>query len=237
MTTERRPVVVVTGGGAGIGREIVQLYRARGVHVVTCSRSAAEMEEPGLTVLAADVASASDRERLVRAARARGRVVGLVNNAAVQRAYALTRGAAHARDLEEEIAINLLAPLALGHLLAEEIAASGGFIANVSSGLAYVPIARSPVYAATKAGLSQYTRSARRQRPALRMVEVVLPLVDTAMTRGRGRGKISPEEAARQIVEGLDAGRETIRVGKARWLPWLLRLAPSAVAWLLNRPS
>lgn len=227
------PVVVITGGTEGVGQALVRRFVARGVQVVTCARRPREL--PGATVVAADVTRAEDRARLVTVARARGGVVGLINNAAIQRPHRLAEGGASPQDLEVELHTNLLAPIALGQMLLGDLAAHGGFLANVSSGLAYVPHARAPVYCATKAGLSHYTRSAQRQHPGVRLVEIVLPMVDTAMTRGRGRGKLSADEAARQIVAGLDAGRETIWVGKARLLPWLLRLVPGLITDLLGR--
>jgi uncharacterized oxidoreductase len=52
-------------------------------------------------------------------------------------------------------------------------------------------------------------------------------MVDTDMTRGRGRGKISPERAAASIVEGLRRGRVGIYVGKSALLRRLMGLAPS----------
>ncbi len=52
-------------------------------------------------------------------------------------------------------------------------------------------------------------------------------MVDTAMTEGRGRGKISPEACAAQILAGLQAGRREIDVGKTRLLRAILRVSPA----------
>jgi len=69
----------------------------------------------------------------------------------------------------------------------------------------------------------------------VRVVEAVMPLVDTPMTAGRGRSKMSSEEAAGAVVAGLWTGPETLYVGKARLLPPLLRLAPGIAARILQR--
>ncbi|MFJ8229684.1 hypothetical protein ACIQ9E_06950 [Streptomyces sp. NPDC094448] len=53
------------------------------------------------------------------------------------------------------------------------------------------------------------------------------PLVDTEMTAGRGRGKISPDETARAVIAGMERERNEIYVGKAGLLPALMRIAPS----------
>jgi hypothetical protein len=80
-----------------------------------------------------------------------------------------------------------------------------------------------------------YTRSAALQRPGARLVEVVLPLVDTRMTAGRGTRKLSPAEAAEQIHQGITRGDAVVRVGQTRLLPLLLRTAPGLLTRLMNR--
>lgn len=46
------------------------------------------------------------------------------------------------------------------------------------------------------------------------------------MTRGRGSGKISPEEVARATIENMKKDRYEIRVGKTALLWWINRVAP-----------
>ncbi|MEW1633121.1 hypothetical protein AB0469_03515 [Streptomyces sp. NPDC093801] len=59
------------------------------------------------------------------------------------------------------------------------------------------------------------------------MVDAVLPLVDTDMTRGRGRGKISAAEAAGAVIRGIRRDSAEVRIGKVGLLHALLRFAPS----------
>ena len=66
------------------------------------------------------------------------------------------------------------------------------------------------------------------------LVEVVPPLVETAMTEGRGSGKITAEEAAARIAEGLERGRERIYVGKAKLISRLYRVSPELVGRILR---
>jgi short-subunit dehydrogenase involved in D-alanine esterification of teichoic acids len=99
----------------------------------------------------------------------------------------------------------------------------------VTSVLAAAPKPSSPVYSATKAALRSFGSSMRRQLAGsgVRVVEVVPPLVDTAMTRGRsGLKTISPELMASAIVDGLRADKTRILVGKARVAAILQRWAP-----------
>lgn len=244
MSTLMKPsgpkVALITGGTSGIGRALVVRFAQAGWTVATCARREAELrrlerEVPGVRGFVCDLADRAQRERLVRDVRALGPLHALVNNAAIQRAYAV-EGAPRG-DEELEIQVNLVGPLALGHALMPDLAASAGVLVNVSSGLAYVPLARSPVYCATKAALSMYTRSAALQRPRIRLVEAVVPLVDTPMTAGRGTRKLSADDAAAQIQAGIARGGAVIRVGATRLLPVLLRIAPALVTMLLNRPD
>ena len=67
---------------------------------------------------------------------------------------------------------------------------------NVTSLTALHPKTFAPVYSATKAGLRSFTRGLRLQAEpfGIHVMEAIPPLVDTAMTSGRGKGKISAED-------------------------------------------
>src|SRR5690606_27083328 len=119
----------------------------------------------------------------------------------------------------------------LTEILLPHMARPGGTICFLTSVLAYAPKNSAPVYCASKAGLRSFALALRRQLApqGLRVVEIVPPLVATAMTGGRGRGKIPPEKAARAVLAGLAAGSDRIAIGKAgpalfldRWAPRLL---------------
>lgn len=240
MTSPVARTILITGGTSGIGRALVARYHADGWHVLTCARSIAALNQlqtqfSGITTIPCDLADSGERRALLRYVQERiNGLDGLINNAGVQMSYGFASGAWHAAALDTEVAANFIAPVDLGHLFAPLLVSRTGFIANITSGLAYVPKGRSPVYAATKAALALYTRSVRYQRPEVRFVEVVMPMVDTPMTAGRGRGKLTPSEAARQTQEGIAAGQSTIWVGKARFIPLINRFFPGIFARLMN---
>ena len=73
-----------------------------------------------------------------------------------------------------------------------------------------------------------FTQSLRYQleNTPVRVSHVILPLVDTPMTAGRGHGKISAAQAACQIVSGLEKGATNIVVGKVKLLRLMLLVAP-----------
>lgn len=250
--------VLITGGSRGVGFALAAVWLRRGCRVLITGRdghrlaAAAESlrrawgTQADVQVFAGDLAMPSERERCVALVQeCWGCLDVLVNNAAVQHEHDLagTEPAESVALAEQEIATNLTAPIALTLRflpLMRDAAVSRGqaAVVNITSGLALAPRAKAPVYCATKAGLHTLTLALRwqlqRSMPAVRVVEAMLPLVDTEMTAGRGRGKLSPDAVAHAILHGLDAGRTFIPVGKVRLLRALMRVAPSAAERLLR---
>jgi uncharacterized oxidoreductase len=165
----------------------------------------------------------------------------VVNNAGVQfnHDWAGTDAKDRTRWARAELSVNLLAPTLLTSLFLDDLRSHDpGVVVNVTSLLALGPKPSAPVYSASKAGLRSLTRSLRWQlagEASVRFVEVIPPLVDTAMTAGRGSKKMDPAEVARRIVEGLEADRTEIRIGFARVLHGLWRVAPGVAGALLRR--
>lgn len=239
---------LVTGGSSGVGHALALRLAAMGATVIVTGRDQARLAAvaethpqhifPAVTNLA-DPAAVDD---LIASLRRDHRDLALlVNNAGVQ--YLLDiAGDDTERTLalaREEIAINLTAPaslsIGLAPLLKRQRQAT---IVNVSSGLAFSPKTSAPVYCATKAALSSLTRTTRyRMEDAhlpIKIMHVVLPLVDTPMTAGRGAGKMSPEAVAEVIVEGIQRDREEVWIGKARILRLLAAIAPGMAVRLLR---
>jgi uncharacterized oxidoreductase len=59
------------------------------------------------------------------------------------------------------------------------------------------------------------------------VIEVVLPLVDTDMTRDRGHDKISAAQAASAVIGGIRRDDAEIYVGKTKLVRTIMRLSPS----------
>ena len=71
-------------------------------------------------------------------------------------------------------------------------------------------------------------------RSSVRVLEAVMPLVDTPMTEGRGRRKLPADEAAAARLAGLWHPGGVFHIGQARALPILRRVAPSLLARLMS---
>lgn len=229
-------IVLITGGSAGIGRALADLMASRNQVIITGRHqealNAAVRENEALTAIRADVASADDRHMLRETLHARfGRLDILVNNAGIQTTPNFAHQVEQA-EVEREIAVNLSGPILLTAELMPLIkAGSAPMIVNISSGLAFAPKQAAPVYCATKAGLRSFSIALRYQLEdeGIHVACVYPPIVKTAMTEGRNEGAMTAEEAARQILDGIERQSKEIYLGKARVLPLMMRLAPGFV--------
>jgi uncharacterized oxidoreductase len=239
---------LVTGAGRGIGREIASLLLGAGVaRLIAVGRDRRALEALGqfgtVDVIAADLADAGAVGRLIQNLRQNAPELSLlVNNAGAQRLtdFVTEEFEATGSELEREIAVILIAPVLLCNGLLPVLARQKqAAIVNVTTGLVLAPKMSAPVYCATKAGLSAFSRSLRYQceagAPHVRIVEALPPVVDTDMTRGRGRGKISAEARAKAIVDGLVRGKDTIDVGKTRLLRLVMRISPAVGYRIMRR--
>lgn len=241
----RLPRTLVTGATSGIGWELALQLAGAGVPVVAIGRNALQLRalaahSPLIETVAADLARIDTLADL--AARLVERfpdLACLVNNAGIQCDRRMDDAGYGSAAIRGEIDINLVAPIVLTQaLLPHLLSRQRAWIVNLTSVLAYAPRRSAAVYSASKAGLRLFTQALRGQlRGApLLVVEVVMPLVDTPMTRGRGHGKLPASLAARALIEGLHAGSTDIRIGKARVVPLLQRWAPGLLSRILQRP-
>ena len=93
MTTSSQPVVIITGAGTGLGKELTLQLAKEGAQLVVCGRRQSKMEElkdylsdftDQIYTLTLDVSQEEDAKKLVKSAVAKfGRVDVLVNCAAV----------------------------------------------------------------------------------------------------------------------------------------------------------
>jgi uncharacterized oxidoreductase len=174
-------------GASGIGLELAKRFLQEGSTVIICGRREDKLNEankqyPEIKTLVCDLAKEKDRKRLCDwAINEFPRLNVLVNNAGIQRRVRVMDQKSWA-PTHEEIAINLEAPahlcgLFLPHLLKQERPA----ILNVTSGLAFAPMASAPFYSATKAALHSFTLSLRHQLAGtpVQVIEIIPPAVNT----------------------------------------------------------
>jgi uncharacterized oxidoreductase len=214
--------ILITGGATGIGLALAQRFVAAGSTVVAVGRRAEVLQEaqrqlPGLQVRACDVADPAQRAALRDwVTRELPTLNVLVNNAGIQRRLQLADNEDWATR-QQEIAINLEAPIHLSTLLLPHLQQQpGAAIINVTSGLAFTPAGFAPIYSATKAALHSFTISLREQLlgTGIRVLEIVPPAVNTDLGgAGLHNFGVPLNDFADSIVQRLAAGEQEIGYG------------------------
>ena len=210
--------VLITGGATGIGYALAESFLAAGNEVIICGRREerllkAQKNHPELHIKVCNVAEEGDRRTLVEWITANFPNLNiLVNNAGVQRDIDFTKGIAEFLAGENEIKINLEAPIVLSGLFIPYLTGKKeAAIINISSGLGFVPAAKMPVYSATKAGLHAFSMALRQQllKPGIKVFEVVPPAVDTELNpegraqRSNFKVDLKPKEFVASVMKGF----------------------------------
>ncbi|MGA3185712.1 MAG: SDR family NAD(P)-dependent oxidoreductase [Bryobacteraceae bacterium] len=220
--------ILITGGGSGIGGGLAEAFHKLGNRVIVAGRRREVLEKTGMDFVVLDT---RDRASIAAAAlEVTGRFPDLnvvINNAGVQRQHDFS-AAVDEGEIAEEIETNIMGVLGmttafLPHLKSKASAA----IVNVSSGLAFVPMARFPVYCATKAFVHSFTVSLRHQLrgTSVRVIEVAPPWVATELGAGHstfvaepGRGPMPLGAFIEAAMEDLASDREELAVAGAKFL-------------------
>ncbi|MCB8839727.1 SDR family NAD(P)-dependent oxidoreductase [Aurantimonas sp. VKM B-3413] len=236
--------VLLTGASSGVGAELAERLLDRDCRVIAWSRRPPEIEsDADLVHEAVDLADSAALDAALSGLTTRHPDLSVViNNAGVsERGDFATMAAAELDRLAEtQIAVNLAAPIRITqHLFPHLRAQASAMLVNNSSGLAVAPTAMNPVYCATKAGLRSFTYSTRYQAERaggrLKVVEVLLPLVETPMTASRShRGKLSADKAATRIIRGMERAEAEIWVGQAAILRRITGFSPALARRLLK---
>jgi len=134
------------------------------------------------------------------------------------------------------VEINFVAPLDFASRLAPLLARKdGAAIVNISSGLGFCPIARMPVYCATKAALHSLTLSTRHQMRDLgiSVYEIVPPTVDSELGREHRATRIGVpvSQFVDGMLEALESGEPESAIGEAEGL----RTKREALFPMINR--
>jgi uncharacterized oxidoreductase len=243
--------VLITGGGTGIGFALAEQFVNAGSEVLVCGRRKSKLQTakqklPSLNTRRCDLSVESERQSLLRWIKTHFPNLNiLINNAGIQRQVIFTSPTVTKplSPRDDEVSINLASPIRLcalftPMLLKKENAA----IVNISSGLAFVPIATTPVYCATKAAIHSFTASLRHQLrgTSIRVFEAAPPTTDTELDstfageEEQAYRGISPEEVAARIIEGIKADKEQIIVGEAQGLYQAALRDPEAIFKKLN---
>lgn len=236
-------IVVLTGGTSGIGRVLVDLLAER-TKLIVIGRDAAKLkalehEYSSVTTVHADMAS---KESVTAAAKQLSQTGGpidvLINNAAMQYEPYFTSSEFDPKMIGREMDVNFTNICYLIHgLLPAMNRQSASVILNIGSGLGLAAKPASAIYCASKGALNIFSQSLRYQleEQNIHVLQALLPMVQTPMTEGRGSGKITAEDAAAKILQGLINLKPDNDIGKVKLLRRMLRLAPSVAYKIMQK--
>ncbi|HEY6635927.1 MAG TPA: SDR family oxidoreductase [Acidimicrobiia bacterium] len=253
-------VFVVTGGGNGIGRQLVLELLRRGAKVTAVDIRQDSLDE---TVRLADagerlhteIVDITNREATealpAKVLSAHGAVDGLINNAGIIQPFVRLNDLEY-RDIERVIAVNLwgtihMVKAFLPHLLERPVA----HIANTSSMGGFLPVPGQTIYGAAKAAVKLMTEGLYSELLDTAVeVSVIMPgAVGTEITTNSGvdiPGGVdaesttikttSPEEAAQIILDGIEADDLYIHVGRdSKTMSPFTRIAPQRATRMIQK--
>jgi len=189
--------VLITGGTSGIGLAFAQKFLESGSKVIITGRRKERLQNiendlPGIITVQSDVADDRQRENLAKwVFKNHPQTNILINNAGIQLLTDLKKPVDLTR-IRQQTETNFVAPIHLTSLFSDHLAShANAAIVNISSGLAFVPIAFMPVYCATKAAIHSLTLSLRHQlrNTTVKVFEIIPPSVDTELGSDRREDK------------------------------------------------
>ena len=221
--------ILITGGTSGLGLGFARELSTLGNKVFICGRREDKLKEislkyPEITTRKCDISKGSEREELVNWTLHQFPAINIIiNNAGIQTNQPINP-AMDLSKVQQEVDTNFLAPIHLCALLSDHLKGKeNAAIINISSGLAFVPLAFLPVYCATKAGVHSFTLSLRYllKDSGVRVFEIAPPAVDTELGQDRrtdgvpSHGGISVDEFIKDTMKALRNDEFEAAIGSA----------------------
>jgi uncharacterized oxidoreductase len=226
--------IFITGGTSGIGRGLAEAFHKLGNQVVVSGRRADALSavceaNPGMRSFVLDVTDpAAVKGVAARVAEEFPTLNCVFNNAGVQKGHNLASDEPlDEQALHEEVNTNLLGVIRVASAFLPHLRGKpGATLVNVSSGLAFVPLARFPVYCATKAAVHSFTMSLRHQarETGVKVVELIPPYVATDLGRDSkmavpvGPQPTPLETFIIETMKALEGDADEVAIGDAKKL-------------------
>jgi uncharacterized oxidoreductase len=182
--------ILITGGGSGIGRGLAEAFHKLGNKVIIAGRRKQVLDEttaanPGISSIQLNIEDPADiRKVAAQLAKDHPTLNVVIHNAGIMRPENLLDASGSLTDAEAIITTNLLGPIRLTTALLPQLQKQPqATIMTVSSGLAFIPMAITPTYCATKAAIHSWSQSLRYQLKStnVEVVELAPPYVQTEL--------------------------------------------------------
>ena len=198
--------IVITGGASGIGLGLTERFVQDHNTVIICGRREEKLDEVAarfpskIIPKVCDVSNERDVAELYHWIRQEHSDVNvLVNNAGIQNWMHLTQDDFYQRA-KKEVDTNVMAPI---HLTTKFMGLESlETIMMVTSGLAFVPAAKMPIYCATKAFMRSFTLSLRYlvEAEGINVIEIIPPALNTDLG---GKGKHDQYPQVSEFIEAI----------------------------------
>ena len=205
-------IALITGGARGIGKEIALLFANEGANIVICDinidqaeQTAKEIQDSGreCLVFKADVIDSRDVQNMVDKILDKYKKLDiLINNAGITRDNLILRMSEE--DWDKVIAVNLKGCFVCTKLVSKVMLKQRfGKIVNLASIIGIIGNIGQANYAASKAGIIGFTKSAAKElAPRGICVNAIAPgFIKTGMT-----AKL-PEEVQKKMLSAIPLGR------------------------------
>jgi len=205
--------IFITGGGSGIGRGLAEALHAKGNKIIISGRRKNVLEgvtkaNSGMEFVELDIENpksiASVTASLVKKY---PKLNVLINNAGIMKPDAV-QGVVDDSVISSIVTTNLLGPIRMTSALIEHLKSQPkAYVINVTSGLAFVPLAMTATYSATKAALHSFSLSQRYllKDTNVKVLELAPPYVQTELLGAQQ----ASDPRAMPLKDFID---ETIRV-------------------------
>ena len=248
MEINNKNTILITGGASGIGYEFAkQLCDTNAIIIVGRNKEKLEKvkkELKNIHIFECDMSSAKDIKALYEIISYEFPELNiLINNAGLANRIDLQEETSYEK-LTEEMNINFNGSVYMSTqflpLLKKQKMAS---IINVTSALAHVPMAYSPIYCASKAALHSFTQSLRIQLKDtnIKVFEIAPSLTKTAMVDSFNEKEqkdmkiITTKTVVDTAIKEINKGKQEIGVGQTNALKILHRISPNFALKLVNK--
>lgn len=230
--------ILITGGASGIGLGLTERFLSENNTVIICGRRASVLKEvtdkyPQVISRVCDLSQESERIALYEWLASEHKDLNvLVNNAGIQNWMGIGDEDFY-KKATNEIETNIVAPLHLITLISEMPKLKA--IMNVTSGLAFVQLAKVPVYCATKAFARSFTLSLRYllNPKGIEVIEIIPPALDTDLGgKGIHDGNPLVSDFIEDIFKQLKEGKNELTFGFSEVM---LKASPDVLSATFNK--
>jgi uncharacterized oxidoreductase len=213
--------ILITGGSSGIGRALAEAFHLLGNQVIVAGRRKALLDEvtranPGMDAIELDISDAASIRNAADTLIAKYPALNVVINNAGIMPFDDAAGALDDEQAVKLVNTNLLGPVRVSAAFIDHLKRQpDATLINNSSVLAFVPLAATALYSATKAAIHSYTLSQRfaLRDTSVRVLEIAPPWVDTDLIHKSGDPRAMPlDQFITQTMAKLATATEEVVV-------------------------